>query len=72
MNMRTIFQAILVAIALSSCNADVKTEALSKSINLTAVNNSDAQSAHFAQATAHQHHLVMRRSPLTVIQSTAV
>jgi hypothetical protein len=51
LNMKTIFQAILVAVALSSCNADVKTETLSNSINQTAVDNSDAQSAHFPQTT---------------------
>jgi hypothetical protein len=44
--MKTIFQAILIVLALSSCDADVKTETISQ----TAVDNSNAQSAHFAQA----------------------
>ncbi|GAB3532963.1 hypothetical protein GCM10027443_17520 [Pontibacter brevis] len=47
--MKTIFQAILIAVALSACNADVKTE--TNSISQAAVDKSDAQSARFAQTT---------------------
>jgi hypothetical protein len=47
--MKTIFKAILIAVALSSCDANPKTETLS--ISQTTVDDSEAQPTHFAQST---------------------
>lgn len=51
MNIKIIFQSILITVAFGSCNADLKTETLSNSLSPTTVDDSVAQSAHFAQTT---------------------
>jgi hypothetical protein len=63
--MKTIFQAILIAVALSSCNADVKTETLSNSISQTTVDDSEVKSAHFAQTMGESGSTYQKGSSLT-------
>lgn len=49
--MKTIFKAILIAFAFSSCNADVNTEIAEKGISQTVVDEPEAQSVRFSQTT---------------------
>ncbi len=49
--MKTIFQAILIALAFSSCQADTKSETSNDATSQSAVEASDTRSDHFAQAS---------------------
>ncbi|MBF9255772.1 hypothetical protein I2I11_20910 [Pontibacter sp. 172403-2] len=62
--MMTTFQLILIAVALSSCYADVKTEIFSNGIGQTRVDKSDAQSAQFSQTMAESESTQQKSSSL--------